>query len=84
MVEEMLESGIIQYSNNPFVSLVVLVKKIDGSWRLYVDYRALNQLTTKDKFPKPLVYELLKELVCATVFLKVDLRSSYHHIIMTP
>jgi hypothetical protein len=75
MVKEMLESRIIQHSNNPFASLVVLVKKIDGSWRLCVDYKALNQLTIKDKFPKPLVYELLEELVCATVFLKVDLRS---------
>jgi hypothetical protein len=65
MVDEMLELGIIQPSNSPLASPMVLAKKNDGSWRLC---RALNKMTIKDKFPVPLVDELLEELVGAKVF----------------
>ena len=77
-IEDLLEKKFIRPSASPWGMPVLLVKKKDGSSRLCVDYRQLNKLTIKNKYPLPRIDDLLDQLRGAVVFSKIDLRSGYH------
>ena len=74
-IKELLEKGDIRRSLSPWGAPVLLVDKKDKSLRMVVDYRALNEVTIKNKYPLPMINDLFDQLQGAKVFSKIDLRS---------
>ena len=81
-LKENLESGRIRPSKSPMASPVFFIKKKDGALRLVQDYRALNAMTVKNKYPLPLIPELIAKLWGAKYFTKLDVRWGFNNVRM--
>ena len=81
---ELLDKGFIRPSASPWGAPVLFVEKKDGSLRLCIDYRQLNQVTIKNKYPLPRIDDLFDQLQGAAVFSKIDLRSGYYQLRVRP
>ena len=79
-LKELLDKGFIRPSVSPWGAPVLFVKKKDGTMRLCIDYRQLNRVTMKNKYPLPRIDDLFDQLQGAKVFSKIDLRSRYHQL----
>jgi hypothetical protein len=80
LVQDLLKCGVITKNRSPYATPVVLVQNKDGSFRLCIDYRGLNKIPIKNKFPIPFIDEMLDEIHGARYFSKLDLRSGYYQI----
>ncbi|GKC07403.1 putative reverse transcriptase domain-containing protein [Tanacetum coccineum] len=79
-LKELSEKGFIRPSSSPWGAPVLFVKKKDGSFCMCIDYRELNKLTVKNRYPLPRINDLFDQLQGSSVYLKIDLRSGYHQL----
>lgn len=80
ITDELLKNGIIRNSNSPYASPALLVDKASGAKRLCIDYRQLNKITVKEKYPMPLIEDLVDRLRGCKYYTSLDLKSGYHQI----
>ena len=79
-LQELLDKGFIQPSVSPWGAPVLFVKKKVGTLRMCIDYRQINKVTVKNKYPLPRIEDLFDQLKGASVFSKIDLRSRYYQL----
>ncbi|GJV47869.1 putative nucleotidyltransferase, ribonuclease H, partial [Tanacetum coccineum] len=83
-LQELQDKGFIRPSHSPWGASVLFVKKKDGSFRMCIDYRELNKLTVKNRYPLPRIDDLFDQLQGSRYFSKIDLRSGYHQLTNAP
>ena len=83
-ITENLAKGFIEPSQAPFAAPILFVRKPNGSLRFCIDFRLLNSLTRKDRYPLPLIDETLARLAGAKIYTKLDIRQAFHRIRMDP
>ncbi|GKE81037.1 putative reverse transcriptase domain-containing protein [Tanacetum coccineum] len=81
-LQEISDKGFIRPSSSPWGAPVLFVKKKDGSFRMCIDYRELNKLTVKNRYPLPRIDDLFDQLQGSSIYSKIDLRSGYHQLIV--
>ncbi|GJU98976.1 putative reverse transcriptase domain-containing protein [Tanacetum coccineum] len=81
-LQELSDKGFIRPSSSPWGASVLFVKKKDGSFRMCIDYRELNKLTIKNRYPLPRIDDLFDQLQGSSVYSKIDLRSGYHQLLV--
>ncbi|GJS02002.1 hypothetical protein Tco_0318510 [Tanacetum coccineum] len=79
-LQELSDKGFIRPSSSPWGAPVLFVKKKDGSFRMCIDYRELNKLTVKNRYPLPRINDLFDQLQGSSIYSKIDLRSGYHQL----
>ena len=79
-LQELTDRGFIRPSTSPWGAPVLFVKKKDGSMRMCIDYRGLNKLTIKNRYPLPRIDDLFDQLQGSSVYSKIDLQSGYHQL----
>ncbi|GJZ45580.1 putative reverse transcriptase domain-containing protein [Tanacetum coccineum] len=79
-LQELSDKGFIRPSSSPWGAPVLFIKKKDGSFRMCIDYRELNKLTVKKRYPLPRIDDLFDQLQGSSIYSKVDLRSGYHQL----
>nr|GFC23083.1 putative reverse transcriptase domain-containing protein [Tanacetum cinerariifolium] len=83
-LKELSDKGFIRPSSSPWGAPILFVKKKDGSFRMCIDYRELNKLTVKNRYPLPRIDDLFDQLQGSSVYSKIDLRSGYHQLRVMP
>ena len=79
-LQELLDKGYIRPSVSPWGAPVLFVKNKDGTFRMCIDYRQLNKLTIKNRYPLPRIDDIFDQVRGASVFSKIDLRTGYHQL----